>query len=327
MSNLPKSEIHVHLEGCFAPRTARKLASRHNITLPEEIFGENETYISNGFLDFLRVFDIVSQVVRTPEDYRDITYDYLMQSAEEGVIYSEVMPSPDHAFNAGMSYENMLEGVVSGIEDAKRDSGIIACIYMSCVRHYGVERCEKVAKMVARDPHPLVRGFGMGGDEAGYSADLFVKTYAIANDAGLGCVAHAGEKAGPDSIELALKNLPISRIGHGVRAIEAPHLLDEIIDREITLEVCPTSNVYLDVYPNYQAHPLLKLRERGVKVCLNSDDPPFFGTTIGNEYKVGAKHFGLDDKSLIEMTKTAIRAGFIDDETKAQLLEQCDAAL
>jgi len=173
----------------------------------------------------------------------------------------------------------------------------------------------------AATPHPLVVGFSMAGDEAGHPSPPFAAAFETAAAAGLGCTVHAGETAGADSVREALE-LPITRIAHGVRAIEDPGLVREIAARGITLECCPTSNVATGVFPSYAEHPLRRLRDAGVRVTLGSDDPPYFGATIGGEYEVARRHFGFDDAELRQLTRDAIEASFAGEELKADLLEQ-----
>jgi adenosine deaminase len=319
---LPKAELHLHLEGAISPDLAKKLAKKHQLTLAEGYFGPNNTFAWRDFLDFLDAYENISQVIRTPEDYRDVTYEYLKQCAEEGVIYVEIMPSPDHAALWGLGYNDMLGGVVQGIDDAKREFGIECRIMITGVRHFGAEKVEQVAKLCEKYPHPLVTGFAIGGDEAGFPPKQFAKAYQIAHGAGLSCMCHAGEWSGPEGIWEAIEHLPLKRIGHGVRSIEDPKLIQTIIERDIVLEVAPGSNIALQVYPDYAHHPLLKLRDAGIKVTLNSDDPPFFGTTIGQEYANAKKHFGLDDDALLDITRTAINAAFVDEATRKTLLSK-----
>ncbi len=324
IKSLPKAELHVHLEGSVSPALARKLAKRHQLSFPEqELLKDEHTYAWKDFLDFLKVYDVVSAFIRTPEDYHDVVYDYLMQSAQAGVIYTELMPSPDHARLAGMSYQNMLEGIVEAMEKARAAFNIESRIYISGVRHFGAKACEEVAMLPAKYPHPWVTGFGLGGDEAGFPPAQFARAYEIAQkESGLSCTVHAGEMAGPESVWEAIRHLPITRIGHGVRSIEDPQLIAELKERNIALEVCPTSNVVLSVYPNYQEHPLLALREAGLSLSLNSDDPPYFGTTIDQEYEVAATQFGLSESDLKDITRQALQAAFVDEPTRAALLSR-----
>jgi adenosine deaminase len=158
----------------------------------------------------------------------------------------------------------------------------------------------------------------MAGDEAGYPANDFAPAFAIAADAGLGCTIHAGEWAGPESVRAGLE-LPVSRISHGVRAIEDPALVDELAARAIVLECAPTSNVVLGIYPSYEEHPLRPLHDAGVRVTLGSDDPPYFGASIAGEYEVCLERMGFTDDELREITRTAIEAAFCDDGLRDEL--------
>jgi adenosine deaminase len=324
---IPKAELHLHIEGSMTPSLVTQLAKRNKLSIPTAIFKDEHTYQWKDFLHFLQVFDVASSVLKTPEDYRDMVYDYLMRSAKEGVIYTEMFLSPDHAALCGLSYEDHLAGAIQGIEEAKKDSGIEGRIIITCVRHFGVEKCIEVAKKTVAHPHPYVVGFGMGGDEMNFPPAQFVKAYQIAHEAGLGCTVHAGEMTGPENVWEAITHLPVSRIGHGVRSIEDANLIETLIERDITLEVCPGSNIALGVYSDFSAHPLNKLREAGVRVTLNSDDPPFFNTTIGHEYDVIAKnHFNLNDATLLNLTKNAIVASFAEPDLKVELLKRVDHA-
>jgi adenosine deaminase len=161
----------------------------------------------------------------------------------------------------------------------------------------------------------------MAGDEAGFPAHDFAEVFQVAAGAALGCTIHAGEWAGADSVRAALE-LPITRIDHGVRAIEDPDLVSELAARRIVLDTCPTSNVVLGVYPSYETHPLPRLRDAGVRVTLGSDDPPYFGATIEGEYDVCAERMGFSEEDLRGITRTAIEAAFCDDSLRAALVRR-----
>jgi adenosine deaminase len=318
---LPKAELHVHLEGTATPELVRRLAIRNGLDLPARLFTDAGHFHWSGFLDFLRAYDDAAQAIRTQEDYRDVTYDYLRRTAEEGAVYVEVMSSPDHAALAGLSFEGHLEGIVRGIEDARADFGIEGRLIVTCVRHFGTERAIEVARGCVRHRHPLLTGFGMGGDENIAPASDFARAFAIAHhEAGLACTVHAGEAAGPESVREALDGLPVARIGHGVRSIEDPALVDRIVRDGVVLEVCPTSNLRTGVYPSFEAHPLNRLRDAGCRITLNSDDPPFFDATVGGEYAVAAERFGWSRDELLGATRTAIEAAFLDEPTRERLL-------
>jgi adenosine deaminase len=315
---IPKAELHVHLEGTAPPELIARIAARNGIDLPADLLGTEGQFHYTDFLHFLRTYDLAASVIRTGQDYRDITYEYLCSCAAGGAIYVELTASPDHAALVGLSDEEHWDGIAQGIDDARRDTGIEGRILVSAVRNFGVEQALRVARHAASDPHPYVVGFSMAGDEAGYPAHDFVEVFQIAADAGLGCTIHAGEWAGAESVRAALE-LPITRIAHGVRAIEDPSLVDELAARGIVLECCPTSNVVLGVFPSYEEHPLPQLRDAGVRVTLGSDDPPYFGATIEGEYGVCAARMGFSEEALREITATAIDAAFCDDGAKAAL--------
>jgi adenosine deaminase len=317
-AEVPKAELHVHLEGTAPPELIRRLAERNGLPLPDGVLAGPNGFRYDDFLDFLRTYDLAASVIRTGEDYRDIVYEYLVSCAREGAVYVELTASPDHAALVGLSDEEHLDGIARGIDDARAEHGIEGRILISCVRNFGVERALRVARHAAERPHRYVVGFSMAGDEQNFPAGDYAEPFEIAAAAGLGCTVHAGEWAGPESVRAALE-LPITRIAHGVRSIEDPALVEELAEREIVLEVCPTSNVVLGVFPTYEEHPLPQLIEAGVRVTLGSDDPPYFGASIGGEYAIAGERMGLGDTLLREVTRTAVSAAFCEETLKPAL--------
>jgi len=319
---LPKAELHCHIEGAAAPDLVRKIAARNGIALPATLFTADGRYAWNDFPSFLAAYDQASACLLRPADYRDILYRYLGDCASEGAIYVEVFSSPDHAALVGMTYAEHLAGLIEAIDAAKSAFGIVGRIIVTCIRHLGPENALQVARAMIAEPHPYVTGFGMAGDELRYRVADFVPAFRLAAGAGYGCTVHAGEVAGPASVRDAIALLPVSRIGHGVRASEDPRLLEELARRGIVLEVCPGSNLALGLYPDAAAHPLRRLLAAGCRVTLNSDDPAYFGTTIGKEYAAAGAGFGLDERSLRRITETAIDAAFVDSETRRSLRQR-----
>jgi adenosine deaminase len=318
---IPKAELHVHLEGTAPPSLVRRLAERNGLRLPEGLFRDDDTFAWRDFLDFLNTYDLAASVIRTAEDYRDVTYEYLAACAREGCIYVELLASPAHADAVGLTDGEHFGGIAAGIDDARRDFGIESRIVAIVVRNHGTESAEAIARRLGEDRHPYVVGFNMGGDEAGYPPGPFARAYEIAAASGLGCTVHAGEHAGAESVRGALE-LPVSRISHGVRAIEDPALVAELAGRGTILEVCPTSNIATGVFPSYDSHPLGALRSAGVRVTLGSDDPPYFGCSIGSEYTVARERLGVGEEELLEMTRTAVEGAFAEDGLKRALLDR-----
>jgi adenosine deaminase len=322
---VPKAELHCHIEGAATPSLVRRLAEQKGIDV-SPIIDQNGKYIWSDFTTFLKAYDLASSVFKTPADYSLLSETYFRMLAAEGAIYGEVFISPDHAQAAGLSYRSYVEGLAAGIERAKADTGIEGRMIAIGVRHFGAASVERVVREVIGNPHPLVTGFGLAGDEREGHPANFAKAFRMAADAGLGITAHAGEFGGPDSVIAALEFLRVKRIGHGVRAIEDPDLVKRLADERVVLEVCPGSNTALGVYSVLRFHPVNLLRRAGVRLTLNSDDPPFFNTTLGKEYASVARTFGWSLEDQLEITRTAIEAAFCDDGTRQRLLVRLESA-
>jgi adenosine deaminase len=314
---IPKAELHCHLEGSVPPALARELAARNGLDLPAGLFGKDGHYAWTDFLSFLDAYDRVCGVLRKPRDFGDILYSYLQRTAAEGAVYVEMFCSPERPKALGIPYAQWLGALVNAIDRARRDFGIEARIIAICIRHLGPDRALALAKQMVAEPHPYVVALGMGGDEAKFTPADFAPAYRLAHDKGYGSTIHAGEVRGPESVWAAIRDLPVTRIGHGVRSIEDPALVEELARRGIALEVCPGSNLALGLYPNRNAHPLHRLIAAGVRVTLNADDPPFFHTTLGAEYDQA----GLDEAQLRRITRTAIETSFADEALKGKLLK------
>jgi adenosine deaminase len=314
VAEIPKAELHVHLEGTARPALVRRIAERNGLTLPDGLMRDEDTFAWTDFLDFLRAYDLAASVIRTGEDLRDITYEYLVQCAREGAVYVELIASLDHGAAVGLPDDEHVAGIAQGIDDANAETGVVGRILSSCVRNFGVEAAEDVARRTLELGHPYVVGWNMAGDEAGFPPAPFARAFAMVAEAGLGCSVHAGEHAGAESVREALELPGVTRISHGVRAVEDAGLVAELADRGLVLEVCPTSNVVLGVFPTYEAHPLNALRDAGIAVTLGSDDPPYFATTIGREYAVAHERFGCDAADLRTFTDNALDAAFSGPE-------------
>lgn len=320
VADVPKVELHVHLEGTAPPALIARIAQRNGLRLPDGLLAAPDRFAWRDFLDFLNTYDLAASVIRTGEDYRDVTYEYLASCAAEGAIYVELIAAIQIARIAGLGDDEHWQGIAAGIDDARRDHGIEARILSSCVRNFGVDGAIEVAEHSAARPHPYVVGFQMAGDEAGYPPEPYAEAYAIAHRAGLGCTVHAGEWAGPASVRGAMELPGVTRISHGVRAIEDPELVAELARRRIVLETCPTSNVVLGVFESFAAHPLPALRSAGVPVTLASDDPPYFGASIGGEYAVAHERLGFSEADLRAVTAEAVRASFAEPALREELL-------
>jgi adenosine deaminase len=315
-----KAELHCHIEGAAAPELVIRQAQKYGKDVSPYI--QNGSFVWHDFTSFLKAYDFAADLFRTEDDYARLSEYYLTSLARDGAIYSEIFTSPDHATKAGLSPQAYTDALGEGMARAKAKTGIEGRMIVTGVRHVGLESIEAAARFAARCGHPLVTGFGVAGDERNGEIEDYVRAFEIAREAGLGITIHAGEFGGWESVQAALDHIRPSRIGHGVRAIENPDLVKRIAAEGVVLECCPGSNIALKVFDSYGEHPFPALRAAGCKVTLNSDDPPYFWTTLKHEYDIAAEHFGMSDKDLTAVTRTAIEAAFVDKKTKAQLLSR-----
>ena len=317
---MPKAELHCHIEGATPPALAAAQAQRYGIDTSG--FIKNGEYSWQDFTSFVQSYDATANLFRTEEDYALLAETYLTEIAEAGAIYSELIASPDQGDAVGIGADAYMRGLAEGAERAKTRTGIETRLLVVGIRHFGPERVVKAAEYAARRPHPLITGFNLAGEERMHQVADFTRAFDIARDAGLGITIHAGELSGAFSVRDALDHVRPARISHGVRAIEDADHVKRLADEGVVLEVCPGSNIALGVFPDFQSHPLRALHEAGVRVTLNSDDPPFFHTSLAREYEIASTIMGFSDEDILGMTRTAIEAAFVDEPTRQTLLSR-----
>jgi adenosine deaminase len=316
----PKVELHLHLEGAAPPDFIRGLAGEKGVDL-SALFDERGAYRYIGFVDFLRVYEAATSVLATPEDYYRLTAAVLDQSRESRVVYTEVFLSPDFCGGAEVS---AWREWLAAIEEAARGHDVTMRGIVTCIRHFGPERARRAATCAAETAGSFIVGFGMAGDETQARQMDFAWSFDCAREAGLHLTTHAGEFGGPESVRGALR-LGVERIGHGVRSVEDPSLLETLAKRGIVLEVCPGSNMALGLYPTWETHPIARLREAGVPVTISTDDPPFFHTTMEKEHERLAEAFGWTDEDFAEIHATAASAAFCDEATRERVQKRLEA--
>ena len=344
-AEMPKATLHEHIEGTVTPEMAAKLAQRHNVSLPDNFVmkdGEYDkadfpngryAYDESDFWAFINTYDTVADLMRTPQDYYDVTKDYLSKNAAEGGIYAELIVSPMHmatevnpetgkAELSAPRYAAMLEAMSSAAEEVKESTGLETRFIATGVRNLGAENVTEVAKFVRDNPHPLVTGFGIAGNERAGKFDDFAEALSIAKGAGLKLALHAGEICGPESIRDAVR-LGASRVGHGVSAVQDPALMKELAEKNVMVEVCPTSNRILvgELKGDLANHPARKLYDAGIKISINPDDGGIFGTQTGKEHRISAKEFGFTKAEMYDITLCALDCSFADVKTRKQLKE------
>ncbi|TDL75086.1 adenosine deaminase [Palleronia sediminis] len=322
MKDQPKIELHLHLEGAAPPAFMKGLAARKGRDI-SHLFDAAGRYNYSGFVDFLRVYEQACELLETPEDFGALMFEVLTRSAEHGVIYTELFLSPDFCGGRDLSaWRDYLAAMEDAAARAEAAHGIKARGIVTCIRHFGPEAARETARCAAETAGGFITGFGMGGDESAGRTRDFAWAFDHAREAGLGLTTHAGEWGGPGNVAAALDWLRVSRIGHGVRAIEDPALIERLVDEGIVLEVCPGSNIALGLFRTLDEHPIGRLHAAGVKLCVSTDDPPFFGTTMTREHQSLARALDWDDAVFAGIAEVAARAAFCDEDTRRELLER-----
>jgi adenosine deaminase len=318
---LPKVQLHCHLEGTVRAATFRELADRYGVVSARAAGPVEATYAFANFGEFLLTFAEVCKVLRTPADYARIARDYAADAIAQNVRYAEVFISPSvwTFFHANLDVDETVAAMRSAFDDVRREHGLEVALICDLTRNFGVERAQQTAERAVGFAHAGlgVIGIGLGGDESKYPAEDYFGPFVYARAHGLHCVAHAGEAAGPESVRAAIDILGAERIGHGVRAIEDPGLVDLLADRGIPLEVCPTSNRLTGVAPAGRPHPIVELDARGVICALDADDPALFSTTLSDEYALAHEWLGWD--GVLRLAGNAIDASFASAERKTAL--------
>lgn len=319
VTDLPKVELHLHLEGAAPPAFIRGLAKEKKIDIAG-IFDEQGNYSYTDFWHFLKVYEAATSVLTKPEDYQRLTLAVLEESAKSGVVYSETFLSPDFCGGRDIgAWREYLAAMREAADQAERQMGITLRGIITCIRHFGPDKARETARCAADTAGDWIVGFGIAGDEKIGKPKDFRWSFDCAREAGLRLTAHAGEWGGADSVRDAIRDLDVERIGHGVRAIEDLSLVDEIAEKGIVLEVCPGSNIALGIYPGWRKHPIAELHRRGVKVSISTDDPPFFHTTMAREYDLLNQAFDWDDGMFRDIARASLDAAFCDADTKARI--------
>jgi adenosine deaminase len=318
-ARLPKVELHVHLEGSIQPETLLRLAGRHNVPLPARTVEEmHDLYEYTTFLHFLEIYQMCTRVLLTSEDFAEITYEFLQQQAAQNVRYSEVMLSLSDHLIRGVPAETVLEGVWEGQRQGERDFDTRMNVILDPGRQWP-EYVTAVSEIAVRHAGNGVIGFGIGGDEANFPPDLFVDDFARVRAAGLRRTAHAGEAAGAESMWGAVRLLEAERLGHGVHAHDDPALFEYLRERRIAIDMCPVSNVKTGAVDDLAQHPIRRYLEGGLLVTVSSDDPPMFGTSITNEYRVLRDTLGFSERKLQMLSLNAVEASFLSEGEKRAL--------
>jgi aminodeoxyfutalosine deaminase len=321
IAGLPKAELHVHHVGSASLGTVARLAERHPGTVPADPEELREFYRFTDFAHFIDVYLAVVDLIREPEDVRILTYEIAADLAGQNVRYAELTCTPFTAVRAGVPIEAYVDAIEDARITAERDLGVVLRWIFDIPGEAGMEAADAtLAAALEHGPDALI-GFGLGGPEIGVPRPQFKEHFDRARAHGLRSVPHAGETTGPQTIWDSLQLLGAERIGHGTSAVQDPVLVRHLAEVGIPLEVCLTSNVATGAVERLEDHPLRQLVEAGVRVSINSDDPPMFGTTLNREYAIAARLLDLDVFGVADLARDAVRASFLDGDSK-RLIDQ-----
>ncbi len=323
---LPKAELHVHLQGAASVPTVLELARRHpDAGVPTDEAALRAFYSFTDFAHFIEVYISVNRLVRTPDDVRALVTGLGRDLAAVNVRYAEVTVTPDSHLLMGIAPDAVADALTRGRADVLAERGIELAWVFDIPGELGLESGLRTIDWVEHHRPEHGVGFGLGGPEIGVARPQFADIFRRARDLGLASVPHAGETTGPQTVRDAVEVLDAVRIGHGISAASDPEVMALLIERDVVLEVCPTSNVCTRAVSSLEEHPFPALREAGVRVTLNTDDPGMFDTDLNREYLAAHQVFGLDVPALAEVAREAARGSFAGEATRRRLLAEIDA--
>ena len=325
IAGLPKAELHVHQVGSASPRIVAQLAERHPGTVPTDPDRLADFFRFDDFAHFISIYLSVVKLVETAEDVRLLTYEIGREMAGQQIRYAELTITPYLSVDERLPAEAFLEAIEDARTGVERDFGVALRWIFDIPADFGVPAAEMTASIALDHDVPGLVGLGIGGSEEGFPRSMFTEQFDRARAYGLHSVPHAGETTGPATIWDAVTNLGAERIEHGIAAVHDPDLMRHLAEHDITLDVCPSSNVALKVVPELAQHPLPALVAAGVPVSINTDDPPMFGTDLNREYAIAADLLGLDEAGVARLARAAVDGAFVDDIDKTRLRGEIDA--
>jgi adenosine deaminase len=323
--DLPKAELHLHIEGTLEPELAFALAQRNQVELPYEDEGAlRRAYVFEDLQSFLDIYYAACSVLVTERDFYDLTWAYLLRAAGQGVRHAEIFFDPQTHTDRGVAFGTVIEGITRALEDGETNLRVTSRLVMCFLRHLSAEAA--MAMLEAALPYrDAIVAVGLDSGEAGNPPEKFRDVFDRARAEGFLAVAHAGEEGPPEYIWQALDVLDVRRIDHGVRCTEDDRLVERLVAEQTPLTVCPFSNVKLRVFPDLQHHNFGELLERGLLVTINSDDPAYFGGYVADNYIGTSAALGLTADQMIQVARNSFVASFLPEAERQHHLDAIDA--
>ena len=325
INEIPKAELHVHIEGTLEPELIFKLASRNKINLKFKSIEElKKAYNFHGLQSFLNVYYEGLKVLQKPEDFYELTWMYIEKARKQKVLHTEIFFDPQAHTNRGVSFETVISGISSALKNAKRELNISSNLIMCFLRHLSPGSAIETLKESVKFKD-LICGVGLDSGEIGNPPKKFSEVFRKAGNIGYLKVAHAGEEGPPEYIWQALEELNVQRIDHGVRCLEDKKLVEKLVQNQIPLTVCPLSNIKLGIFNDMGKHNLKELLKHGLKVTVNSDDPAYFGGYINENFLETVLALNLTKKDICTLAKNSFEASFLTNPKKESLINKLNS--
>ena len=326
LRQLPKAELHCHLDGSVRPATLLELAHEARVQMPKHTPEELADFMrvddAQTLEDYLKRFDVTVSVMQSEEALERIAYELAEDAVDDGVRYIEVRNAPILNVVQGLTLVQAVEAPLRGLRRAEKDFGITGRFIICALRHFSPEDSLEMAQLAVEFKNDGVVAFDMAGPEKGHPVARHAAAFKYAREHNLGVTVHAGEGDGVESVRQAVHICGANRIGHGTRLIEDPDLTQYVNDRRIALEVCLTSNVQTRVTESYETHPLREYFDRGLNVTLNTDNRLMSGTTLTDEYVHAAEHLGFTVDELAGIALNGFESAFLPWEERVMLIEE-----
>jgi len=321
LNDLPKVELHLHLEGSLEPELMFELARRNNIELAfDSIEQLRAAYEFNNLQDFLDIYYQGANVLQKEQDFYDLTWAYLKKCQQQNVLHVEPFFDPQTHTDRGIPFSAVINGISHALKDAEEKLGISSQLIMCFLRHLSED--EAFATLQQATPFlDKIIAVGLDSSEQGNPPEKFSQVFSKARELGMLCVAHAGEEGPAEYVWTAINDLKVSRVDHGVRSIDDPALMKHLIDEQIPLTVCPLSNTKLCVFENMSQHNILQMLEKGVCVTVNSDDPAYFGGYMTENFIALAQSLNMTEAQAKQLVRNSIDASFAIESRKNEMLK------
>jgi adenosine deaminase len=325
IAGLPKAELHLHIEGSLEPELMFELARRNGVAIPyDSVEAVRAAYDFSNLQDFLDIYYAGAAVLLTQQDFEDLAVAYFQRAAADNVRHAEIFFDPQTHTDRGVPFGVVVEGLIAGMDRARAELGVSSGLILSFLRHLTEDKAFATLEMAKPYLHHFI-GVGLDSSEMGHPPSKFQRVFAAARDLGLKLCAHAGEEGPPAYVHEALDLLKIDRMDHGNRSMEDEALVARLVAEQMTLTVCPLSNLKLCVVDDLKHHPVPEMLRRGLHVTLNSDDPAYFGGYVNENYRQLAEAVGLTREQIVQMAWNSFEGSFLPDEAKAGYLAELDA--